>query len=117
MKARREPDYRTAGRGRVADESGGFFARDPAETAGAARLMPRYKLIIEYDGAPYCGWQVQENGPSVQGALETAVTAISGEAVRVPGAGRTAAAVHALAPVAHSDIATPFFPSPLPTRL
>ena len=75
--------------------------------------MPRYKLIIEYDGAPYCGWQVQENGPSVQGALETAVTAISGEAVRVHGAGRTDAGVHALAQVAHCDIAKPFVPGRL----
>ena len=40
--------------------------------------MPRYKLTIEYDGAPYCGWQIQENGPSVQGTLEAAVKAICG---------------------------------------
>jgi len=75
--------------------------------------MPRYKLIIEYDGAPYCGWQVQDNGPSVQGALEDAVRAISGEAVRVHGAGRTDAGVHALAQVAHCDIERPFVPGRL----
>jgi tRNA pseudouridine38-40 synthase len=75
--------------------------------------MPRYKLIIEYDGAPYCGWQIQENGPSVQGALETAVQAICGEFVRVNGAGRTDAGVHALAQVAHCDIAKPFAPGRL----
>ena len=51
--------------------------------------MPRYKLTIEYDGAPFCGWQFQDNGPSVQGALEDAVKAICGEEVRVHGAGRT----------------------------
>ena len=41
--------------------------------------MPRYKLTIEYDGTPFVGWQMQENGVSVQGALGTAVTAFSGE--------------------------------------
>ena len=51
--------------------------------------MPRYKLTIEYDGAPFCGWQLQDNGASVQGALETAIKAICGEQVRVHGAGRT----------------------------
>ena len=45
--------------------------------------MPRYKLIIEYDGGPYCGWQYQDNGPSVQGALEIAAKAMSGEDIRV----------------------------------
>src|SRR5713101_767585 len=72
--------------------------------------MPRYKLTIEYDGAPFCGWQIQDNGASVQGALETGITAICGEQVRVHGAGRTDAGVHALAQVAHCDIAKHFVP-------
>ncbi len=49
--------------------------------------MPRYKLTIEYDGAPFCGWQLQQNRLSVQGALEQAAFALSGENVRVHGAG------------------------------
>jgi tRNA pseudouridine38-40 synthase len=67
--------------------------------------MPRYKLVIEYDGAPFVGWQVQDNGASVQGVITDAIAAFAGERVAVSGAGRTDAGVHALAQVAHVDLA------------
>jgi len=67
--------------------------------------VPRYKLTIEYDGAPFVGWQRQDNGPSIQGALEDAVFAFCGEHVSVHGAGRTDTGVHALGQVAHLDLA------------
>ena len=67
--------------------------------------MPRYKLILEYDGAGFVGWQRQANGVSIQEALETALLRFCGEAVTVHGAGRTDAGVHAVAQVAHVDLA------------
>src|SRR5262249_59440766 len=54
-----------------------------------SRAMPRYKLTIEYDGRPFVGWQIQDNGPSVQGVLAAAVEAFCGERVTVQGAGPT----------------------------
>jgi tRNA pseudouridine38-40 synthase len=67
--------------------------------------VTRWKLILEWDGTPFMGWQRQDHGPSVQAALERAAKAMTGEAVTAHAAGRTDAGVHALAMAAHVDIA------------
>ncbi|MFZ2997620.1 tRNA pseudouridine(38-40) synthase TruA [Sphingobium sp.] len=67
--------------------------------------MTRFAFTIEYDGRPFMGWQRQAHGPSVQQAIEEAITAVTGEAVAVHAAGRTDAGVHGLAMRAHADIA------------
>jgi tRNA pseudouridine38-40 synthase len=69
--------------------------------------MTRWRLTVEFDGAPFVGWQRQAFGESVQGVLERAIAQMTGEAITVHGAGRTDAGVHALAMDAHVDIAKP----------
>jgi tRNA pseudouridine38-40 synthase len=72
--------------------------------------MPRYRLIIEYDGTSFSGWQRQAERPSVQQALEEAIAAMSGETVTTQAAGRTDAGVHALGQVAHFDLSKEWDP-------
>ena len=70
--------------------------------------MPRYRVTLEYDGGGFVGWQRQDNGPSLQAALEDAIANFSGETVTVTAAGRTDAGVHALGQVAHFDLEKTF---------
>jgi tRNA pseudouridine38-40 synthase len=62
--------------------------------------MRTLKLVLEYDGFDYCGWQVQAQAPTIQGVIEAALEKLLGEGVRIHGAGRTDAKVHALGQVA-----------------
>src|SRR6202453_3931860 len=74
----------------------------PLPAASPPRLrMPRFKLILEYDGTPFVGWQRQENGLSVQEVLEGALFAMTGARTTAHGAGRTDAGVHARGQGAH----------------
>lgn len=73
--------------------------------------MPRFALLIDYDGSPFHGWQRQAGGqPSVQAALETALSRLDPGGPAVAGAGRTDAGVHATGQVAHADLARDWDP-------
>jgi tRNA pseudouridine38-40 synthase len=73
--------------------------------------VPWAKLVLSYDGTRYVGWQVQPNGPSIQAELERALSTLHKEPVRVTGAGRTDAGVHALGQVASFAVERPLPPS------
>ncbi len=75
--------------------------------------MPRYRLVLEFDGGPFCGWQIQANGPSVQAALEGAADAMATREGPAVAAGRTDAGVHALALTVHLDLAQDLAPERL----
>ena len=64
----------------------------------------RFKIIIEYDGTPFVGWQKQENGRSVQASIESAIEKLFDEKINIFGAGRTDAGVHAIGQTAHFDV-------------
>src|SRR4051812_8187056 len=79
--------------------------------------MPRFKLVVEYAGGRYSGWQIQKNARTVQGELERAVKDATGRReLELYGAGRTDAGVHALAQVAHLEIYTELPPETLRAR-
>ncbi len=63
--------------------------------------MRNIKLLIEYDGTNYQGWQVQPNGPTIQGILEEKLGLLTGKPIQLFGSGRTDSGVHALGQVAH----------------
>jgi tRNA pseudouridine38-40 synthase len=77
------------------------FVRNPTHPFEQSR---RLKLIVAYDGAPFAGWQSQSHRNTVQDYLERALERVTGEVMRVHGAGRTDAAVHALGQCAHVDV-------------
>jgi tRNA pseudouridine38-40 synthase len=75
--------------------------------------MPRYKLVIEYDGTDYVGWQRQANGLSVQEVIESALARLDPAPGGLRGAGRTDAGVHASAQVGHVDLSREWHPDKL----
>jgi len=66
-------------------------------------MSRRIRLVVQYDGTNYVGWQLQENGVSVQQRLNEAALAVTGERIQLHGSGRTDSGVHARAQVAHFD--------------
>src|SRR5438093_10103208 len=75
-------------------------------------MSRRLKMIIAYDGVPFSGWQSQSHRNTIQDHLERAFERVAGRYVRVHGAGRTDAGVHALAQCAHADLANKTLPPP-----
>ncbi|MCJ8520437.1 tRNA pseudouridine38-40 synthase [Pseudorhizobium tarimense] len=79
--------------------------------------MPRFRMTVEYDGTSYVGWQMQENGHSVQAALQNAILSLTGETVSIRGAGRTDSGVHATGQVVHADLSRDWKPYTLRNAL
>ncbi|CAD7052207.1 tRNA pseudouridine(38-40) synthase TruA [Pseudorhizobium endolithicum] len=79
--------------------------------------MPRFRMTVEYDGTAYVGWQMQENGHSVQAALQNGILSLTGETVSIRGAGRTDSGVHAIGQVIHADLSRDWKPYTLRNAL
>jgi tRNA pseudouridine38-40 synthase len=71
------------------------------EVTNESIMLKNFKLIIEYDGTGYCGWQIQPNGPSIQQTIEKALRTMTRQKITLIGSGRTDAGVHALGQTAH----------------
>src|ERR1700746_101868 len=80
--------------------------------------MPRFKLLIEYAGTRYSGWQIQKNARTVQGEIDRATRTVTGRKdFELYGSGRTDAGVHALGQVAHLDVDATIVPQTLRRRI
>jgi tRNA pseudouridine38-40 synthase len=79
--------------------------------------MPRFRMTVEYEGTSYVGWQKQDNGHSVQSALQNSILSLTGETVLVRGAGRTDSGVHARGQVVHADLSRDWEPNKLRNAL
>lgn len=77
--------------------------RSPGPDPRDSRAWVRLAAVVEYDGSDFCGWQWQDDAPSVQQAVEQALSRVADEPIRVTVAGRTDAGVHAGAQVIHFD--------------
>src|SRR5213595_3787023 len=93
---------------RVRGSGSGFWVHDQQ---GTTKIIPpnmsRFKLLIEYAGTRYSGWQIQKNARTVQGEIDRAVRTVTGRKdFELYGSGRTDAGVHALAQVAHLDVSS-----------
>lgn len=99
---------RRAGRGGIANRDAP--GQDTRPLSRPVPPMPRYALLVEYDGAPFSGWQRQSDRPSVQGALEAALAKLERQVPAVAAAGRTDAGVHATGQVAQADLARDWDP-------
>ncbi len=84
---------------------------------GEQTLPKNFKLVLQYDGANYHGWQLQPDVPTIQGVLEDAIERIVAKKVRAHASGRTDTGVHALAQVVHFKAETDISPEQLKSRL
>src|SRR5438874_8300042 len=99
---------------KISQRRGSICGKLDSKVSPPPSPLPRFKLIIEYAGTRYSGWQIQKNARTVQGELDEAVRTVTGRKdFELYGSGRTDAGVHALAQVAHLDVSTSLPPESL----